>query len=1390
MMPIKHMDPILGVDVHIVLIPTPAGPVPTPIPHPHVGMIMDPFDYVPIVGSTLYVNNMIKASAGTAGLLIPPSHIPMGGPFAPPPGNESEMFMGSATVDAEGDPFSFLGCPVISCMTVGMPAPIRPKKKGASVSLFAPVTQAMPIPMGLPVMVGGPPTISLLGLAMNMLGPMLGAMKKLAKKSKTVRKLVKAGSDRAHKAAKKVMDKVGVPPASATRNKVHSKICSATGHPVDVASGKMYTEHTDLCIDGPLPFEFSRKWLSCSTYQGPIGTGWHHNWDISLFVDEAPEVGDEAGVVLRADDGRYIPFLQVPIGGSFYNRQDRMSLFRDERGYRVRTHAGLTYRFRLSGAQSLGPVSEIPLGYLYDIGGQRIVLHRDDRGRLCEIHDSCGRVFSFENDEYGQLLEIVGPHPQDVEERLCLLSFAYDENGSLIEVRDALGQCERFVYKQNLMVQETNKGGLSFYFQYDQEGPEARCTRTWADGGLYDHKLTLDDELGVTFVTNSLGHKTTYHHDGSVVHKVTDAYGNESATVFDDDYYPVVETDELGRATIGEYDERGNRVQMTLPDGTAVQTEFNEFDLPTKVVDQLGSAWLAEYDDRGRVVRRIDPEGGQSNYVYSDAWLKVVTDAAGQETRYEYDNRGLLRSVHTPDGGVASIVYDQLGRRTAFVDPVGGERKYTLDLRGDIVGVEEESGNVREITRDAAGRIVRLRDQDGDVHLVYCGTDRVAMRTQSGTSIAFEYDTEEQLIGIANEQGNVYRFKVGPTGLVDEDSGFDGLLRKYTRDRAGRVTEVERPSERSSVYEYDEMDRLVSVHHDGGALEAFRYRADGAVLSARNAECLITFEHDLLGRIVKEEQEKTGEDSQWIESRFDVAGERVSLSSSMGAEFEIGRDAMGRVSRVARKCEGAELPSAKFAVDYQRDHLGLELERSILGGLKSRWKRDQAGRPLEHEIRDGRQVHRSLQYRWASDNRLQKTVDAVTKSQVTYGYSAHGYLAWAQFDDELELRMPDSVMNLFRSRDQADRKYGPAGQLLEIMGEEGITSFEYDVEGNLISKEAPGGLKWLYEWNGLGRLVKVVRPDEGEVHFVYDALGRRIAKSFRGQTTRWLWDGDVPLHEWVDGEYQAPKQTSAGHRKRLRMGSMVVAKIRRQEAELSSLLRRGPPGVEGASAEIATVDRRGTIDAPITWVFEPDTHTPVAKIVGGSSFPIITDAVGAPVGMYDQSGSQVWGGEISTFGRMRKLKGVGEESDTLLAVRCPFRWPGQYEDVETGLSYNRFRYYDSEQGHYISQDPQRTDGGFRLYGYVPNPITWIDPLGLGCGPSSPGKMQREVERGQAPRQVDRVDKGHVPGQEAHVHYTDGTSSTVSGGVHDAHKGTPNPNKKTRKWLQKHGWTPP
>src|SRR5215216_5276435 len=104
MLAAKHLDPIMGIDVHIVQAPGPVPPV--PIPHPYIGMVLDVMDYLPKIGATVYVNGLPRGKGGTAGQAVPP-HIPMGGVFVKPPTNESELFLGSATVAADDDPLVY-----------------------------------------------------------------------------------------------------------------------------------------------------------------------------------------------------------------------------------------------------------------------------------------------------------------------------------------------------------------------------------------------------------------------------------------------------------------------------------------------------------------------------------------------------------------------------------------------------------------------------------------------------------------------------------------------------------------------------------------------------------------------------------------------------------------------------------------------------------------------------------------------------------------------------------------------------------------------------------------------------------------------------------------------------------------------------------------------------------------------------------------------------------------------------------------------------------------------------------------------------------------------------------------------------------------------------------
>ena len=208
------------------------------------------------------------------------------------------------------------------------------------------------------------------------------------------------------------------------------------------------------------------------------------------------------------------------------------------------------------------------------------------------------------------------------------------------------------------------------------------------------------------------------------------------------------------------------------------------------------------------------------------------------------------------------------------------------------------------------------------------------------------------------------------------------------------------------------------------------------------------------------------------------------------------------------------------------------------------------------------------------------------------------------------------------------------------------------------------GTGWLYEWSSNGMLKKVIRPDGRPVEFRYDALGRRTAKQYFGKVTRWVWNGNVPIHEW----------------------NYKVTDMQSNEEE-------------------GSLPKEPTEDIT-TWVFEAGTFVPTAKMQDGKQYSIVSDYLGTPIQMYNEQGDKTWDCTLDIYGKVLTVN-KGSEFD------CPFRFQGQYTDEETGLYYNRFRYYDSSIGNYISQDPIGLAGNNpTVYGYISDSNNWLDIYGL------------------------------------------------------------------------------
>ncbi|HET6585115.1 MAG TPA: DUF6531 domain-containing protein, partial [Nannocystaceae bacterium] len=830
-------------------------------------------------GPVLIGGQMATVTGDAASMPVKHIVIPPGTVFAKGiTDSDAELLVGSKTVHVRGGNAVRSGEVGLSCSD-----PVRlPTAAVVSTSAGPNVT-----------MIGGPPAIDV-GAAIGMLGAKAVRNKWVAKKL--------------HGAADKVIPKKW----ERFRRLTHKTVCFFTGHPVNVATGTVSTSAVDLALPGPIPLVFERDYDSnwCDR-SSALGFGWSHSFDQKIWIERDT-------VVLLEADGRELEFPTEGFadrvmrrGDEAWHPVDRLTLrARGELRWEVRGVDGLVREFAPVPGESAAAKDRglARLVAIRSAEGHAIALHYDAQARLQRIVDTGGRVVELEHDEAGRLRRLWAPAPDGRGLRQHA-EYRYSADGDLVAVVDAVGKAWQLEYDEHLLVREQNRTGLSFYFQYDGRGRYARCTRTWGDGGIYDHVIVYDRRNLVTIVTNSLGEPTKYGMNGlGLVAEIVQPNGTTLRREYDEHTWLVAEVDELGGATRYSYDPRGNVVMTVAPDKAVTKTRWDPEDRPVERIDATGAAWTWAYDAAGRLVRRIDPLGHATTWVYEDRELVAVVDAAGARTSFAWDRAGNLAGITTPDGAKTSREHDALGRLVAVRDAKGNVQKRDYDALGRIVRIDEPDGNVRQLARDGEGNVVRATDRLRDVRMSYSGMGWLATRTVGGTTVQYRYDTEGQIVAVVNERGLEHRFELDAVGLVRTETAVDGVTTSLRRDAAGRATQAIRSDGAVSSFEHDAMGRRTKVTHADGTFAAFTYDAVGRLARVENAEAVVAFERDALGRVVVERCERsdtTHDDRRAtvVQRKYDHRGRSIGVGSSLGAEATIERNAMGDVVKIAAKQE-------------------------------------------------------------------------------------------------------------------------------------------------------------------------------------------------------------------------------------------------------------------------------------------------------------------------------------------------------------------------------------------------------------------------------------------------------------------------------------------------------
>lgn len=1270
----KQLDPVIGVDIHLVTIPP--SPV-VPMPHPYVGVLLRPQDFIAaavssfipppptaeqtgdadsaklaevghtvltmavgMLGATVKIGGFIpRAVASTPTRSIP--HIPMGAGWAAPsaaiPKNNGHAFMGSLTVLADGMPFSGGGAHLhLDCNDVGIPSVHKVP------GMFLPTGVINPIPPARQILTS-PVPVPLNPMA-ALARKCTGAFGRFYKKK--TRKL----ADRLHSKVNRTIK------SESLKNMLHKAICTVTGHPVDVASGTFFTDEEDFWLDGPVPLSWERTWYSRSDYGGPLGNGWHHAYDMGVVADT-----EEGTLTLRMSDGIPVAFpLPTAEEPSFILSERKEARLEQDGGYCVWDMAeDLYYRFTRKEYDSVRLLESVT-----DCNGQGIRFDYTKEGLLRSITDSAGRRLRVEHDtRSGRILEICGPHPEDPEKEITLASYEYDADGNMTLQRNAAGDVMTYEYAGRLIVKETWRNGLAWYFEYDGTGVGSRCVHTWGDGGIYDHRLTFRE--GVTEVLDSHGELTVYHHRGGLVWKKVDANGGEHLWRYDDSRRLLAQTDPLGNSTLYRYDRWGNCTDSSDPCGGSVSAVYpgkgNLRNRPVSVTTPDGGTWEFGYDRSGNLVSRTNPEGAVTRMTYRNGAVASVKDPYGVVTRLAYDRFHNLTEASDSRGNTSLYGYDLLGRCVSVTNPKGAVQKREYDPVGRVVRVLDFDGNDIRLSYDGIDNLTEYRDNVQHVEYGYSGMWKLTRRRDHRGVVNFRYDREERLRRVTNERLQSYEFALDAVGNVTAEKGFDGAVRHYLRDRGGRVVRETLPSGTEREYGYDACSRVTRVSYPtaGDPDQTYAYGLSGRLVQASRGESTVEFAYNSLGLPVRETA-----DGNTILRTYDHTGRILTLDSTAGASLRYTRNGYGELEGFTATGGSDADGTGSWESAHRHDTLGFEVERILPGGIVRSFAYDDIGRLVDARTRKDSRTRHMRRYRWGVADRLLSVEDS-RRGETRYSYTPTGQLERAEYPDGRERwRKSDQTGNLYPDPDMRLRRYLGGGRLEQ----DGEWHCEYDADGNLTERYLGTGRwldgkkdRWRYRWNADGSLAKVVRPDKREVEFTYDALGRRLSKSFGTTVTRWIWNGNVPLHQWK---------------------------------------RRREYSVMGNRWRTDTERRDMTV-----WLFDEESFVPVAMIKEGRSYSILTDQLGTPTEAYDAEGNEVWSRVLDMDGNV--IEKTGNKG------MVPFLFQGQYYDRETGLAYNRFRYYSPKMGMYVSQDPIGLAGGIlNLYGYVDDTLSFIDILGL------------------------------------------------------------------------------
>jgi RHS repeat-associated protein len=807
----------------------------------------------------------------------------------------------------------------------------------------------------------------------------------------------------------------------------------------------------------------------------------------------------------------------------------------------------------------------------------------DDAGRLVKHIDAFGK-------------EVVYTHNPDARQEIVtdrlgkVTVLEYDQRGNVVRTTDPQGNVSTATYdSRSRKLSETNAGGKTISYTYDAQDNRASVTDPLGNVTRFSYNerkqpLTITDPLGrVTTHTydpagNLLSTKdvagnttsSTYNSRGQL-ETTTDALGGTTRYEYDATGNVTKTIDQLGRATSYTYDANGNRLS---------QTETRT--APSGAVETLTTAF--EFDRLNRVIKTTLPDGSKIETVYNNAGLKIADiDPLGRRTSYEYDEMGrAIRTTH-PDATKEEATYDAEGRTTKVVDRAGRATTYAYDAVGRRTKVTYADGTSIGTTYDGLGRVTSATDAAGNkTQFEYdpncgCSSRLTKVSDPLGKTLTFTYDAQGNRTSSTDARNNTTRFEYDALNRLIKATNPDGTSSTVAYDALGRKTATTDQAGKTTRYEYDKLNRLVAVIDALNQTTAFTYDEIGNLLTQTDANNHTTsYEYDNLNQRTKRRL-PTGVSESYT---YDVVGQLTSRTDFNGKTTTYTYDSMSRllqkqpdpslnqpavVYTYNATGERATMTDASGTTTYTHDNLGRLTSKAMPQGTLN-YTYDAAGNLLTTRSSNSNGV--SVNYTYDTLNRLATVTDnRLGNGPTTYGYDDVGNLSNYTYQNGVSSTFTYDSLNRLtnissgKTSTLASYAYtlGAAGNRLTVAelsgrtvsytydalyrltnetvssdphGKNGVAAYTHDKVGNRLSRTStlPGVGNSTHTYDANDRLTsdtsdpngntiesagktykfdfenRIAELNNGAVRIVYDGDGNRVAKTVGGVTTQYLVD--------------------------------------------------------------------------------------------------------------------------------------------------------------------------------------------------------------------------------------------------------------------------------------------